>query len=118
MSQIVETSTKCFTAGTAIGVGVLVKLSSSKLAVAGLADQPVGVMEEASFADGDLRSVRLLSAKGTIKCKAAAAVSEGAVVYGRADGLVDDDSSSSAIQIGVALEAASAKNDLIEVLPC
>lgn len=118
MSQYVETPTKAFTAGAALGKHTLVKLSSSKLAAAGLAEEPIGVLEDESFADGDVRAVRLLSATGTIKCKAANAITEGAVVYGRASGLVDDASGSSAIRIGIALEAATATNDIIEVLPC
>jgi len=118
MSQYVETPTKAFTAGAAIGKHILVKLDTAKLAVAGLAEQAVGVIEDEAFADGDLRAVRLLSAQGTIKCVAAAAVAEAAVVYGRALGKVDDVSTSSAIRVGVALEAATAAGDIIEVLPC
>jgi predicted RecA/RadA family phage recombinase len=60
--------------------------------------------------------VDLLSKAGTILCKAAGAFSAGAVVYGRASGLVDDISTSSAIKIGTALEAATAANDLVEVM--
>lgn len=118
MSQYVDSSVKSFVAGAAIGRGVLVKLTSDVLSVAALAEEPVGVLEEASFASGDVRPVRLLSAKGTIICKASNAFSQGAVVYGRASGLVDDISTSSACRIGIALEAATAANDLIEVLPC
>lgn len=117
MSQYVDGNTKSFTCGAAIGAHVLVYLSSSLLQVAGLAQQAIGVLEEESFASGDVRSVRLLSASGTIKMKAANAVAESAVVYGRASGLVDDVSTSSAIQVGVALEAATATNDIIEVMP-
>lgn len=118
MSQYVETPTKAFTAGAAIGKHILVKLSSSKLAVAGLADEPIGALEDEAFADLNIRAVRLLSAQGTMKCVAANAVAEGSVVYGRASGKVDDVSTSSAVRIGVALEAATATDDVIEVLPC
>ncbi len=117
MSQFVETATKAFTAGAAIGKHILVKISSSKLAVAGLAEQPIGTIEDEAFADLDVRAVRLLSAQGTLKCVAAAAVAEGAVVYGRAAGKVDDVSTSSAVKIGIAMEAAGAANDIIEVMP-
>jgi len=61
--------------------------------------------------------VRLRSAQGTIKCKASGAFSSGAILYGRANGLVDDIATSSAVRVGVALEAATAANDIIEVLP-
>lgn len=116
MSQYVETPTKTFTAGAAIGKHILVKLSSSKLAVAGATEQPIGTLEDESFADGDVRAVRLLSAQGTIKCVAGAAVAEAAVVYGIAAGKVDDVADSN-VRVGIALEAATADGDIIEVLP-
>ena len=117
MSQIVETPTKGFTAGGAIGKHILVKLSSGKLAVAALAEEFIGTLEDEAFADLNVRSVRLKSAQGTIKCVALTAFSVGAVVYGRAGGKVDDVSTSSAVRVGVALEAATAVNDIIEVMP-
>lgn len=117
MSQQVDTNTKAFTAGAAIAKNILVKLASGKLAVAGLAEQPIGVTQHETFADGDVVSVELLSRAGTLKCTAAAAVTQGAVVYGRAAGKVDDVSTSSAVKIGVALEAATAAGDIIEVMP-
>jgi hypothetical protein len=117
MSQQTEGRTKTFTAGAAIGQWILVKLSSGKLAVAGLGEEFLGVIEEAAFADGDLRSVVLRSSEGTIKCVASGAFSAGAVVYGRAAGKVDDISTTSALRVGIALEAATAANDVIEVLP-
>lgn len=118
MSQYVEGSSKSFTAGAAIGQHILVKVTSNALSVAGLAEEPIGTIEEASFASGDIRSVRLLSCKGTIRCVASGAFSQGAVVYGRALGKVDDIATSSAVRIGIALEAATAANDVVEVLPC
>lgn len=117
MSQHVETRSKSFVAGGEIAQWILVKLSSGKLAVAGLAEEPIGVIEAAAFADGDVRSVTLLSCQGTIKCVAAGPFSQGAVVYGRALGKVDDVATSSAVRIGIALEAATAAGDIVEVLP-
>jgi len=117
MSQYVETATKTFTAGAAISKHILVYLSSEVLQVAGLATQPIGTTENATFASGDLVSVRLLSAQGTIQCVASGTFSQGALVYGRADGKIDDISTSSAVKIGMALEAATASGDIIEVLP-
>jgi hypothetical protein len=105
-------------AGAAIDQFILVKLASDLLSVAALGEEPIGVIEEASFVSGDIRSVRLLSAKGTIKCIASGAFSQGAVLYGRASGKVDDISTTSAIRIGIALEAATATGDVVEVLPC
>ena len=117
MSQFVNSPTKGFTAGAAIGKHILVKLSSGKLSVAALAEEPIGTLEDESFADLDIRSVRLLSAQGTIKCVASGAFSNGAVLYCRAAGKVDDISTSSAVRVGIALETATASGDIIEVLP-
>lgn len=117
MSQYVNTPTKGFTAGAAIGKHILVKLSSAKLAVAALGEEPIGTLEDEAFADLDIRSVRLLSAQGSIKCVASGAFSNGAVVYGRAAGKVDDISTTSAVRIGIALETAANANDIVEVMP-
>ncbi|MFQ5493770.1 MAG: capsid cement protein [Phycisphaerae bacterium] len=116
MSQIVNTATKVFTAGAAIGQYILVKLVSGKTQIAGLGDEPVGTMEAASFADGDARAVRLLSAQGTLKCVANGAFAQGAVVYGTAGGKIDD-VAAGAVRIGIALEAAAAAGDVVEVMP-
>ncbi|HUU94907.1 MAG TPA: capsid cement protein [Phycisphaerae bacterium] len=112
---IVDTGSKVFPAAGALGQGVLVKTPGA-LAAAGLAEQPIGVMKHATFAAGP-GTVDLLSKQGTLLCKAAGAFSAGAIVYGRASGLVDDVATSSAVAIGVALDAATAANDLVEVMP-
>ena len=117
MAEIVETPTKTFTAGAAIGQHILVKLSSAKLAVAGTTDVPIGTLLAESFADGDRRAVRLLSSQGTIKCVAAAAIAEGVSVYGKAAGKIDDANINDEIHIGISLEAAAAAGDIIEVMP-
>jgi len=108
---------KTMKAAGAIDKGVLVKVSAADtVAAAGLAEQPIGVLEEPALAANDLVAVRLLSSGGTIQARAANAVTVGAAVYGRASGLVDDVSTSSAVLIGIANEAAGATNDLIEVI--
>ena len=117
MSQAIEGRTKAFTAGAAIGQWILVKLTAGKLAAAALGEEWLGVLEEASFADGDLRSVALRSAEGTIKCVASGAFAAGAIVYGQAAGKVDD-IPTAALRVGMALEAATALNDIVEVLVC
>lgn len=116
MSQYFETPTRGFTAGAAIAQYLRVKLSSGKLAVAG-AEQDIGTIEEESFADGDVRAVRLLSTQGTHLAVAAGAVSAGAKVYGAAGGKVDDTQGTGAFLRGIALEAATADGDVIEILP-
>lgn len=118
MSQGVETATKTFTAGAAIAAYRRVKLTSGKLAIAGLGvvDEPVeiGTVEHATFADGDAVAVRLRGATGTCKMVASEAISVGDVVYGTSNGRVR--ASASGDPLGIALEAATALDDVIEVL--
>lgn len=116
MSQQVDTLFRTFTAGAAIGRFIRVKLTSGKLAVAVAADRDyLGTIEEAAFADLDVRRVRLRTAQGTAKMVADAAVTLGATVFTRAAGKVGATAVGSFI-IGVALEAAAADGDVIEVL--
>ena len=116
MSQQVAGPCRAFTAGAAIAQFLRVKLSSGKLAAAGLADKELGTMEEASVADLDVRSVRLRTAEGTCKMVAAGAVTLGAAVYTAASGKIDDVATATGFLIGTALEAATADGDVIEVL--
>ena len=121
MAQMTCGRTKTFIGGGAIGQWLLVKIvtgNSGKLAVAGFGEEWVGIIEEAAFADRDQRSVILRNAAGSVKCVAGGAFSAGAVVYGRAGGKVDDIATSSAIRVGIALEAATALNDIVEVQFC
>jgi len=116
MSQFVETPTKAFTAGAAIAQHLRVKLSGGKLAAADAEDIELGTLEAAAFADGDVRAVRLRTAQGTVKMVASEAISQGAVVYGADSGKVSDAANGN--PIGIALEAATADSDVIEVLRC
>ena len=116
MSQFYNEPCRAFTAGAAIAKHLRVKLSSGKLAVAGLADKEIGTLEEASFADGDVRTVRLRTAEGTIKMVAAEAMSAGAAVYTAASGKVADTATATSYLVGTTLEAATADGDVIEVL--
>lgn len=114
----VDGPSRTFQAAAAITLGVLVKVDSSGYAaIAGLGEQPIGVAETAAAAAGDKISIRLLHGGGTFRAKASGAFAVGALVYGRASGLVDDISTTSAVLVGVALEAATAANDLVEVAP-
>ena len=115
MSQYVVTPTKPFRAGGAIAANLRVKIASDVLAIAGITDQDIGVIESAAFASGDLRAVRLLSAQGTVKMVAAAAITMGANVYTAANGKVSV-SASTAYPRGIAMSAATADGDVIEVL--
>lgn len=106
-----------FTAGAAIAANLRVKLSSGKLAVAGVADKELGTLLGATFADLDLGTVSLRNEPGTKKMVAAGAIALGADVYTAASGKVNDTAASTSYLLGTALEAATADGDVIEVLP-
>lgn len=112
MSQYVETPTKGFSCSGALAQYLRVKTPSS-LAAAGVDEMDIGTLEEASFAAGDVRAVRLRTAQGTAKMVAAGAITAGADVYAAASGKI---AATGYVYIGQALEAASANNDVIEVL--
>lgn len=114
MSQYVETACKTFTAGGAIAVFLRVKLSAGVLAAAGVNEDEIGTIERATFASGDKVAVRLLSAQGTRKMVASAAISAGARIYQAAGGKISATPAGKCL--GLALEAASDEDDVIEVL--
>lgn len=114
MAGYVHTPTRTFQAGAAIAQHLRVKMSSGKLAASGAADDDVGTMEDASFADLDCVAVRLPTAEGTCKMVAAAAITLHAKVYQAAAGKVDD--AVTGKLVGIALTAATADLDVIEVL--
>jgi len=118
MSQFNPSGLQTFTAGAAIGANIRVILTAGKLAIAaaGTTDygNELGTTEHAVFADGDLCTVRLRNAPGTRKCVALTAFAAGAALYGTAGGKVDDVSSGT--QLAIAIEAAGALNDVVEVM--
>lgn len=114
MSQLVDSGTKSFIAGAALGQWLRVKLTAGKLALAGATDVSVGVLTRATFADGDPATVKLRNAPGTRKMVASGSVTAGNSVYAAGDGKV---ASSGTVIEGLALESASDDGDIIEVLP-
>lgn len=114
MSQFVESATRTFQAGAALSQHRRVILSSGVLQYAGATDRSLGTLERDTFAANDYVAVRLRTAQGTKKMVAAGAITAGAYVYGAASGKVDD---VGYLVEGIALEAASADGDLIEVQP-
>jgi hypothetical protein len=112
--QYVEASVRCFVAGGAIGQHLRVKFGGSTISVCGAADPGVGTTEDPAFASGDQVGVRLRTAVGTRPMVAAGAIAAGAYVYGAAAGKVND--VVGGVFVGVALEAATADGDIIEVL--
>ena len=107
-----------FEAGAAIAQHARVKLSAGVLAVAVLADGPgteLGTLEEASFAAGDVRTVRARNVPGSRKMIANGALAVGAKVYTAAAGKVGATATGAFLE-GIALTASAADGDLIEVL--
>jgi len=114
--QYVTTPTKSFLNGaTAIDKYLRVKVSSSVLAAAGATDAEIGVTS-ARVEASEHGSVILRTAQGTCPMVASGAVSAWAAVYTAASGKVSATEASGAYQIGVAMEAATADGDIIEVL--
>ncbi len=113
MSQCVDTKSRSFVASGAIGQHLRVKTPAS-LALAGAADFSLGTMEEPTTYANEPASVRLRHSMGTRPMVANGAISLGAVVFAAAAGKVG---ATGTIVEGIALEAATADNDIIEVLP-
>lgn len=111
-----EGPTRTFTSGEALAANRLVKLSSGTVVYADATDYPIGVTERAALTSGDPVAVRLANAAGTVELTASAAVTAGATLYGTNDGKVDDADPGSGKKVGMALEAATANNDIIECM--
>lgn len=117
MSQYNESGVKTFTATSAITQFSRVKLTSSSgsaVELAGAGESFIGITTADATAAGAPVSVILTSAGRTYKAVAAEALAAGAVIYGGAVGKVQDTASGTAI--GVAIEAATADGDVIEIL--
>jgi len=103
--------------GVAIGVGKRVFVDASNpplIAVAGANVIAIGVTVENIAANG-YGTVKLFNAPGTFIMCANAAITAGAQVFPTASGNIDD-AGTTALPL-VALEAATAQGDLIEVAP-
>jgi hypothetical protein len=117
MSQYVDGQTKTFEADEAIAINLRVKLDSDgKVTVAGLTDKEIGTAVTPAFAAGEPVTVRLRTAAGTHKMVAIEALTVGSVLYTETGGKVQDTAQATAFQVGIALEAAAADGDVIEVL--
>jgi len=116
MSQYVDTNTKAFEAAGTIAIYSRVLLGSGgTITAAGLADKEIGTAMQAAVS-GDKIAVKLRSGAGTHKMIAIEALAVGATVYTEANGKIQDTAASTSFQVGVALEAAAADGDVIEVL--
>jgi hypothetical protein len=114
-----ESGVVTFTANGALSAHVRVKVTSAstttppQVEVAGAAEQHVGITEYA-VADGAPVAVRLRTAPGIHEGIASEALSVGATLYAAAAGKVKDSSDGTAI--GVALDEATANNDIIRFI--
>lgn len=112
MGQYVEGPCRSDVAAGAISQFLRVKTPGA-LAVAGASDLSVGTMEKPALAAGPA-TVRLRNSAGTRKMVASEAITANAYAYAAAGGKV---AASGTIIEGIAMEASSANNDVIEILP-
>lgn len=108
--------TRTFPVSSALAKNLRVKLASGVLAAAGINENDIGVMEYPTVTGDEVGTVRLRSAPGTHQAIAAAAIVAGAMVYTAASGKVSV-SASTAFLRGIAMVAAGADGDIIEVMP-
>jgi hypothetical protein len=115
MSQFNESGLKAFPAAGAITKFSRVTLNSSgQVATSAAAEDDIGIAETAAAAAGELVTVRLATQSGTCMAIASGVIAAGAKVYGAATGQIGTTNTNA--RVGIALEAAGAAGDLIEVL--
>lgn len=115
MSQRIEGHCRTFVAGEALEAYRRVKLSAGTVVYADIGEQHLGITEY-KVASGAHVAVRLRNAPGTRLAVAAEALAAGAALYGANDGKVQDTSTGAGAVLALALEAATADGDVIEVL--
>lgn len=107
---------KAFAVGAgALSVGQRVALSSGLAVAAGAPNGTALGVALADAAASGIVTVKLNSASGTFEMKAGGAISAGAVVYPAPSGKILATATSANNPIGIALEAATADGDVIEV---
>ena len=117
MAGMNSSGIRSFIAGAAIPQFSRVKFAGGKVSVAGATENAVGFTERASFADGDDVAVFLNTFPGTVRAIASKSIAAGAAVYAATGGKVTDSDAGSALFLGFAGTAASADNDLLELIP-
>ncbi len=114
MSQYNDAGVRSFEADAACPRFVRVKLESDgKVVPAGATDNHIGTASREAFQAGDKIAVCLVNK--SVKMVAGEAVAAGEAVYGLANGKIGSESAG-AFLAGIALEAASADGDVIEVM--
>lgn len=110
---------RTFLADTDLGANLRVQIkggtttSPPEVELCGAGAQHIGVTMEDAQGGGQVR-VRLRTGEGTVEVIAAEAHAIGATLYGAASGRVKDTAEGSAI--GIAIEAATAAGDIIEMV--
>lgn len=74
----------------------------------------IGTVESQTFEAGDPVTVNLLTGQGTVIASASGAIPAGDPAFGAANGQV---AASGTVRRGIAIDAAAAAGDLIELLP-
>mgnify|MGYP003674584751 CR=1 FL=1 len=111
-----DVGTVTFETTEAIPLGSLVKLDTAgTVTIADVTQEAIGTAAEIGIAAGQRIGVDLHNKPGFHIGIAAAAITKGAVIYGRDDGEIDDSSADSALRVGRAVEAAAA-GDLIQFI--
>lgn len=116
MTTQIEGPKRTFIAAALFGRFTRVKLDGSgKIVLAGDTDLELGVTEEEVFKVDKRVAVRLRTAEGTTTMVADAAIAAEAPVFTAANGEISSTQGAGS-RIGIALEAAGAAQDEIEVL--
>ena len=117
MAEMNATGHKSFTTSAAVAQWARVKLEAGGTVVtAGLAEKEIGVATREAFASGDIIDVQMVSAPGTVKMIAIEALAVAAPVYTETSGKVQDTAQATSYLVGIALNAAAADGDIVEVL--
>ena len=112
MSQFNDTGYRSVTLTEAVGQYLRTNAAGE---LCGIAERGIGYATR-DGAIGDVISVALHSKQGTVKVVAAAAVAKDAIIFTAASGKCSV-SASTAFPIGIAMEASTADNDVIEIMP-
>lgn len=117
MSQFNETNVRQFPAGGALGECIRVKIVSGQLAAAVAVDGAIeiGVNERPASAAGQRVPVRIRNHTGSHRVQADGVIAAGAQVFTAAAGQVSATQGTGSAY-GIALEAAAAAGDIIEVI--
>jgi hypothetical protein len=114
--QTITSNHATFLTSEAVPIFRRVKIAGAtrKISLADAEEAIVGVtISDTAAAADDASTVRFKGDPGTFEIEAAGVIAAGAVVYGAADGKVDD---SGTTAIGVALTASAAAGETVEVL--